>query len=212
MDIEKWTKEYNIVKRIEDLLDWQNDLEKTNYSDVFLYSERFFSSTDAANNIDSVTYDIWHRKKGEEYKKYYPTLSNKSSKKRISLWRTFFKDEKIAWYGARKISCSYDKKLDKVVMVGGHDFGYVGGNNCHLTVKCEEKYFFDETKKVLEYWNKLPKQLGSEEWMAWAKKLVITVEENPHLVVTTWWREIDASESKDHDENDYDDTYDEIFF
>ena len=73
------------------------------------------------------------------------------------------------------------------------------------------KYFFDETKKVIEYWNKLPKELGSEEWMAWAKKLVITVEENPHLVVTKWWKEIEALDSKDHDDNHYSND-DEILF
>ena len=109
----------------------------------FLNSERFFSSIDEANNIDSVIYAIWYRKKGEEYKKYYPTLSNKSSKKRIPFWRTLLKDERMAWGGAGHIYCRYDKKLDKVVMDAGHDFGYWGGNQCHLTVKCEEKYFFD---------------------------------------------------------------------
>jgi len=204
MNIESWIKKYKIVQRIEELLEWENNLGTNKYSDIYLSSERFYSS-DESSTIDSVIYSIWYRKKGEEYKKYYPTLSEKSSQKKVPIWKTFFKDERMTWGGAGHIYCKFEPSQNKFIISGTHDFSYgLGDNRCGLTVKCEEKYFFDETKKVIEYWNKVPKSLGSDEWMIWAKKLVQIVDDNPNLFVSQWWKQIETSKDDGIHRGEYD--------
>ena len=192
MNLENWCREFKIVKKIEDLLDWQNNFEPDNASDIFLKSERFYKTSDGR---DAVIYALWYRVKGDENKQYHPTLSKISTKKKIPFWNKT-RINKMVRGGAGHIYCIYNKKIDRVEVYGGHDFGYgLGDNACIIQVRCDEKYFFDEYKKVLEYWSRAPIPLGSEEWMKWAKEIVVLVEENPHLSATKWWNQIEDSEN-----------------
>ena len=188
INIAEWAKKHNILERVEKYLEWENALSNEFAGETFVSYKQEYTNEKG----DFISYVFFYRRRNEDHRKYYPTLSKTHLKQEIPIWKKVFKKVGKPWSAAKRILCFYDKTLDKCYLSHSMDIGYgIGGNRCIVHIQCGEESFFDELKNFIKYWRKEPIPLNSPEWIEWAKGFIALAENNPCWNVTSYWEEVE---------------------